>query len=94
MKEPCLGLFHQMLDLVLAPHVAREGNNFARQRREFPRRRLEVFHFAAGDGHVGAGRGQPLGDGFADAPSAAGDEGDFALQIDGGVHARCDVRVR
>ncbi len=50
---------------------------------------LAAFQLAAGDDHVGAVAGQPVGDRLADAAAAAGDEGDLAGEIEtvGRCHA-------
>ena len=51
--------------------------------RERSRRGVEVFFLAAGDDDAGSGFGEPAGDRLADAPAAAGDQGDFSRQING-----------
>ena len=59
-------------------HVANDGDGTAGKGSELGGGLLEVFEFAPGDHDVGSGLGQPVGDGFADATAAPGDEGGFA----------------
>ena len=66
--------------------VTSNRHDAARKRGELLRGGLKVFELAAGDDDASAGLGQPAGDGLADAAPAAGDEGDFALEIRGGIH--------
>jgi hypothetical protein len=84
--EDLLGFAEQGLQLVGASDVTFDRMDFAGQRRELLRGRLEVLHLAAGDDDVGAGPGQTMRDCLADAAPPARDDGDFALQTCGCAH--------
>ena len=72
--------FDQILDRLPAPDMAGDGDDLAGQRRKLTSRGFKVLQLAAGNDDLGAGRGQALGDGFADAASAARYEGNPIFQ--------------
>src|SRR5207245_3990735 len=82
-------LADEVLQLVEPADVAGDGHDASGQPGALGSGGFEVFQLAAGDDNCGAGLGQATGNRFADAATAAGDQGDPAVQGNTRAHGAC-----
>src|SRR5690606_36622666 len=68
-------------DLLHFADMAADGGRLAALVADGLDHRLAALHLAAGDDHMGALLRQQAGNGFADPPAGAGNEGDLAVEV-------------